>query len=128
MALETEGQHAGEFILAEPERRISRETVTVNVPASTTLPAGSVLGVVASGGDYVQYDNAETDGRETAVAILVDSVKNAEVTAQDVANVAVITRLAAVRRADLQYIAGTSAGDKTAAEVELASRFITVRD
>ncbi len=123
----TEGQHASEFILAEPERRISRETVTVNVPASTTLAAGSVLGVVASGGDYVQYDNAETDGRETAVAILVDNLKNDEVTAQDMTG-AVITRLAAVRRSDLRYIAGTSAGDKTAAEVELASRFITVRD
>ncbi len=123
----TEGQHAGEFILAEPERRISRETVTVNVPASTTLPAGSVLGVVALGGDYVQYDNAATDGRETAVAILVDNLKNEEVTAQDMTGV-VVTRLAAVRRADLRYIAGTSAGDKTAAEVELASRFITVRD
>lgn len=124
MASNTEGQHAGEFILSEGNGNISRENVTVTVPAAG-LPAGSVLGVVTSSGKYVPYDNAETDGRETAAAVLYNDFDAADVGDQ---SAAVVARLAEVRRSDLQYLAGTSANDKTAAEAELLTKNIVVRD
>lgn len=124
MASNTEGQHAGEFILSEGNGNISRENVTVTVPAAG-LPAGSVLGQVTSGGKYVEYDNAETDGRETAAAVLYNDFAAADVGDQPAA---VVARLAEVRRSDLKYKDGTSAGDKTAAEAELLSSLIVVRD
>lgn len=122
MASLTEGQHAGEFILAEPDQYISREIVTVTVPTGG-LEAGAVLGQLSATSKYVPYDNAETDGRETAAGILVGNLPDA-----GDATAAIVARLASVRRDDLQYLTGTSAGNKTAAEVELLARFITVRD
>ena len=122
MASLTEGQHAGEFILAEVDPYISREIVTVTVPTGG-LEAGAVLGQLSATDKYVPYDNADTDGRESAAGILVENLPDS-----GDATATIVARLAAVRRADLQYLTGTSAGDKTAAEVELLARFITVRD
>jgi hypothetical protein len=123
----TEGQHAGEFILHEPSPGISRENVTVTVPASTTLAPGMVLGQLSASGKYVPYDDDETDGRETAVAILFGELKNDQGSPQDMAGVAV-ARLAAVRKSDLQWASSVESAEKTAAYTDLASVFIIARD
>ena len=123
----SEGQHTGEFILAEPEPQISREKATVTIAASTKLEPGHVLAQLAADGNYVEYDNTGTDGSETAVAVLYGELENKELVPADIKGV-VIARLAAVRKADLQWASGLLAADKTAAYADLASVFIIARD
>ena len=123
MAALTETQHTGEFVLSEANGTRSRETVTVTVPTGG-LEAGSVLGQLAVGGKYVPYANADTDGRETAVAVLYSDLSGEG--AGDV-SAAVIARDAEVRTADLKYLSGTSANDQAAALVELAAVGIIAR-
>lgn len=110
----TETTHAGEFLLSEGNGAISRETVTV--AASAALPAGQVLGVVTATGEYAAYNNAATDGTETAVAVLYAPLAD---TAADRAAV-VIARLAEVAEARLT-------GLDAAAKADLAARNIFVR-
>lgn len=63
-----EGRHTGEYLLSEANGTRSREQVTVTL-SGTALPAGQVLGKLASG-KYVPYDNAASDGSNVAAAIL----------------------------------------------------------
>lgn len=123
MAL-TEGKYTGEFLLAEAPGTISRDTVTVRVAASATYPPGTVLGQLTSGGQYVPYDSAESDGREEAVAILYGEVANASLSPANVSAV-VINFGAEVRKADLVWETGV---DKTAAYAALAAFGIKARD
>lgn len=68
MTILTEQNHAAEFLLSEGDGHISRETVSVI--AGAALPAGQVLGIVAASGKYAPYDNAASDGTQSAAAIL----------------------------------------------------------
>lgn len=47
--------------------------VTV-APTDTEVPVGTVMGQVTADKMYYQYDNAKTDGRETAKVILGEAV------------------------------------------------------
>lgn len=124
----TEGQHTGEFILAEPETKISRETVTVTVAAATKLEPGHVLAKLAATGKYVEYDNAGSDGSEAAAAILYGECDNSDGVAPADFTGVVIARLASVRKSDLQWNSGVDASGKTAAYADLAAVMIIARD
>lgn len=125
MAL-TETKHAGEFILAEAPGTISRETVTVTVAATTTLPPGMVLGRITVGGKYVPYANGAADGSETARGILYSALENTTGAPADFDGV-IVTRIAEVRSADLDWN-GQLAAAITAGLVDLEARSVIGRD
>ena len=124
----TEGRHPGEFIIAEPEPKISRETVTVTVATATKLEPGHVLAKLAASGKYVEYDNAGTDGSETAYGILYGECDNSAGEAPADMTGVVLTRMAVVRKADLQWNSDVDAGGKTAAYADLAANYVMARD
>lgn len=120
----TEGRYAGEFLISEGPGTISREAANVDVPASTTLEPGHVLGVVTATGHYAPYDDANSDGTETAAAILCGPrlVNDAAIMATQAA--AVIARLAEVRADDLQWDTGV---DEAGGTTDLAALLIIAR-
>lgn len=124
----TEGQHTGEFILSESPGTISRDQVTVTVPTGRTLAAGHVLARLSATGKYVPYDNAGSDGSESARGILYSELDNSEgLSGTDMAGV-VINFGAEVRKADLQWESGLVDADKTAAYSDLAVYGVKARD
>jgi len=102
MAL-SEGKYTGEFILTELDGTISRDTVTITVPAATLLKPGQVLGVLTIGGKYVPYDDANTDGSGTAKAINYAPLDNSGSVAPVDFEAVVIDFAAEVRGADLVW-------------------------
>ena len=72
MATQTETRHAGEFLISEMNGYGSREEVTIL--SGQNLAAGSILGKITSGGKYKAYDNALSDGAQSAAGILYDAV------------------------------------------------------
>ncbi len=122
MVAKTDHLGAGAFIKSEANGDLSRETVTI-VSGSGKLIAGTVLGQITVGGKYKPYDNNNSDGSETAKAILVYDV---DATSEDVAAV-VIVRLAEVWTNRLQWAASVLVGEKAPAYVELATTNVIVR-
>jgi len=64
---------------SETPKRIlaSDHTIVTSVTVASgegVLEAGTVLGKVTASGKYAAYDNAASDGTQTAVAILADKV------------------------------------------------------
>lgn len=116
--MQTEKNHAGEFLLSEANGDRSREVVTI--AAGHDLVAGTVLGKVTAGGEYAPYDDTETDGTETAVAILWDAVNTSATGLNAAADRLVIARDATV---DMQRLTGYDA----AAEPNLEAVGIIVR-
>lgn len=114
MTTRYEPNHQGEFLQSEGNGYISREEVTLAI-TTVDLAPGTVLGVNASG-NYAPYDNAATDGTQTAKAILYRGVKASTTTQPGL----VIARLAEVKEALL-------VGYDAAAGAELASAFIFAR-
>jgi len=115
MATLTEARRTGEFIISEANGTRSREVVTI-AAAAGAMVAGTVLSKLDADGKYVEYDNAGTDGTQTAAAILYAAVGNA---AADQTAV-VIVRDAEV---DEALLTGIDAGGK----VDLAAVGIIVR-
>ena len=68
----TEAQYPGAFILSEGPGVISRDRVTI--ASGQNLAAGTVLGKITASGLFAAYDNAATDGTQTAAAILYAAV------------------------------------------------------
>lgn len=126
MSVKTEGQHTGEFIVTESPGTLSRDKVTVTVPANTTLQAGHVLAQLAATGKYVEYDNAGTDGSEDAAAVLFDELVNATGAPVDLPGV-VLNWGAEVREADLQWKSGLTDNDKAAGLADLRALGIKAR-
>lgn len=126
MGEKTELAHAGEFLVSEGNGTISRDKGTVTVPASSTLQAGTVLGQLSADDSFVQYDNAETDGREDAAGVLYNELVNEDTEEADV-EATVIVRDAEVREDDLIFEDGTSAEDIAAALVDLKALGIIAR-
>jgi hypothetical protein len=124
MEAKTEGQYASEFLLSEANGRLSRDNVTVTVPANTTLKAGAVLGKLSSSGKYVAFDDAATDGSEDVAGILYDNQVNDTNADVDV-TAAVVNKDAEVRAADLQWENGV---DEDAGTTGLLALGIKARD
>lgn len=122
MVAKTDHLGAGAFIKSEAPGDLSRETVTI-ASGSGKLLAGTVLGKVTATGKYKPYDNDNTDGTQTAAAILVYDV---DATSADVAAV-VIVRLAEVWTSRLQWAASVLLAEKAPAYVELATTYVIVR-
>jgi hypothetical protein len=116
-----EGRHAGEFIVAEGNGTISRESVTLL--SGEHLDAGAVLGKVTASGKFKALDPAAIDGSEAAAAILYDAV---DASAADTDGVAIV-RLAEVHGGELVWPDGITAGERTTALGELAALTIIAR-
>lgn len=122
MVAKTDHLGAGAFIKSEANGDLSRETVTI-VSGSGKLIAGTVLGQITVGGKYKPYDNNNSDGSETAKAILVYDV---DATSAD-ATAVVIVRLAEVWTSRLVWAASVLTGEKAPAYTELATANVIVR-
>lgn len=116
-----EGRYAGEFVVAEGNGTISRETITVL--AGQTLEAGTVLGKITASGKYRILDPAATSGAETAAGILYGPV---DASAGDAPGVAIL-RLAEVNAAELVWPDGITSNERTAALAELTALSIIAR-
>jgi hypothetical protein len=114
--------HTGGYLITEEAGDISREAVVV-ASGEGKLRPGTVLAKLTADGKHVVYDNAGTDGSETAAAILWDGV---DATAAD-APAVVTARLATVNAAELVWKDGLDAAGKTAGLADLATRFIIAR-
>lgn len=124
----TERQHTGEFIVDEPSTKISRQKVTVTVAASTRLQPGHVLAKLSASGKYVEYDNSGSDGSEAAAGVLYGELDNSAGGAPADFTGVVVTRLAAVRKADLKWFSGAVDADKTAAYADMATSLLIAVD
>ena len=120
----SESARPADFLVAEAPGTISRDTVTVTVPANTTFAAGRVLGQLTATGKYVAYDDGNSDGSEDAAAVLYGPLVND--TGAPVDQKGVIVNFAAeIRKADLVWEVGV---DKTKAYADLAARGVKARD
>lgn len=72
----TEGKHPGEFLISEAAGKLSRDQVTVTVPAGATYSPGQVLGQITADDKYAAYDDAASDGTETAAGVLYGELVN----------------------------------------------------
>lgn len=124
MSTKTEGKHTGEFLISEAPGTLSRDTVVVTVPANTTYQPGTVLGKLSANAKHVIYDNAGSDGSESAAAILYDEVRN-ETDAPVDLDATVINKDAEVRTADLVW--DDKDNDAAAGLVDLRSLGIKAR-
>ena len=122
MVAKTDHLGAGAFIKSEANGDLSRETVTI-ASGSGKLNAGTVLGQITVGGKYKPYDNDNSDGSQTAKAILVYDV---DATSADAVAV-VIVRHAEVWADRLQWASTVLTAEKTAAYTELATTNVIVR-
>jgi hypothetical protein len=119
MSVETEGRHAGEFLLSENNRTISRKNVTI--ASGENVVAGQVLGKITATGKYAAYDNGAGDGTQAAAGIALD---NYDASSADVEGVAIVRDAEVIKEA-LTYL--TSA-DESAAITDLEALGISVRD
>lgn len=102
MSTKTEPNHPFEFIVSEAPGALSRDQVTVTVPANTTLRGGSVMGQISATEKYTQYDDANTDGSEDAAGVLGNELANDTDAPVDV-QATIVNLNAEVRRASLQF-------------------------
>ncbi len=98
----TEGPHTAEFVVAESPGTISRDKVTVTVPANTTYKPGLVLGRITATGKYVAYNNGAADGSEVAAGVLYGELRNETGAAADKAGV-ILNWSCEVRKVDLDW-------------------------
>lgn len=111
-----------EIIIDEPPGRHGRDNITL-ATGSGKVEAGTVVGKVTATGRFKPYDNAASDGSETAFGA---TLYDADATAAD-ATVSAITRESSLDIHQLKWKAGTDDAAKAAAAVDLAARFIVLR-
>lgn len=117
---------AGGFIISEANPYRTREKITIagGTGGAGVLYAGTVLGKITSGGQYVPSPVSGGDGSQTAVAILWDDV---DATDGDVL-AAVVARDCEVRAADIRFDASVDTDlEKAAKYDQLAAVGIIVR-
>ena len=121
MTVLTQPRAAGEYLVSWcDEGSISSEMVTIT---GGNYAAGTVLGKVTADGKYKLHDAAQTDGSQTAIAILY-----AAVDASSADKLGVITaRLAEVNGAEITWKSGISNSNKVAGIASLATQNIIVR-
>jgi hypothetical protein len=122
----TEPHRRGGFLISEAEGTRSREVGAFTNAGSVdlALPAGLVIGQLAADGSLVGYTNTGTLGAQTAIGVLWD---NLTIPPGVTATETYIARDAEVNAAELQYVAGDVAADKTAALADLRSIGIVAR-
>jgi Bacteriophage lambda head decoration protein D len=117
----TETTHPGGFLVWEAFRDYTREVVTI---ATGTLDPGTVLGKVTASGSYAAHDPGQTDGTETAVAVLWGKV---DASGGDTPGVALVRGPAIVNRHDLVFAGTPSEPEIEAAHASLLEAGILVR-
>ena len=114
MATLTEGMHTGEYVISEANGHLSRDQVTIK--AGEKMSAGTVV-ALHTGGSYVAYNGAGSDGADTAKGVLYAGVDATDAAAPGVIH----SRLCEVNGADLT---GLDAGAVT----DLAATYVIVRN
>ncbi|HRE44767.1 MAG TPA: head decoration protein [Terricaulis sp.] len=119
----TEGAYPEEVILSEANGHRSRESVTL--ASGQNLKAGTVLGIVTSGGAYAIADNSTpaSNGTQTAKAILLRDCDASSAAKRAL----VLRRDAEVKRDALTFHADADGTDITALIGHLAAEGIIVR-
>ena len=122
----TEPRRRGGFLVSEADGTRSREVGKFinSGTADLSLPAGLVIGQLTADGSWGGYTNTGTLGEQTASGVLWDNII---VPAGGTISATYIARDAEVNAAELQYVAGDSAADKTAALVDLRALGIIAR-
>jgi len=116
---QTEGNHAGEFIVSEVNIDMCREVVTVILGA--TVVAGTVMGKITASGKYTELAPAAGDGSEVAAGVLFDGVD----TTADIDGI-IIKNLAVVNNKELDW-GSADAGQQTTAIAELKTLNVFVK-
>lgn len=127
MASLNERTYSGEFLISDLDGRGSRDEGIVTVGAGATMLPATVLGKITATGKYVPYDDRDTDGRETAVAILFGpTLDNSDGGAPtDYPETVIVNWTAEVRKDLLQWVEGASQANGLA---DLAALGIKGRD
>jgi len=112
----TEGQHRGEYIAWEANPTYCRESVTVE--NGQTLKPGHVLGQSSSSGEYKEYNPANADGSETAIAVCYDHVD----ASAGAVTAPITARNTTVNRAELVWFSGATESEKATGVDELAAQ------
>lgn len=115
---------AGEYIISESPGSRSRDQVTVEAAAlSTLLLAGTVLAKRTSTGEYARFAVGGADGTGTAVAIAHRTIPSGAAAKRTTVN----SRDMEANGNKLTWPAGITGPQKTAAEAQLAQQGIIVR-
>lgn len=121
MAQLNETRGTANFLVSEANGMYrSREAVTVAAGASPGLLAGTILGKLDSGGNYVRYDPSLSTGADDVSGILFEA-------AVGTGKKTVIVRDCEVNGAHLIYSAGADATAKATANAALKALGIIVR-
>jgi len=124
MSTKTEGKHPSEFIVSEGPGTVSRDTVTVTVPAGETYVPGTVLGQNTTTEKYRAYDDAASDGHDVAAGIPFGECDNADGLVATDFDAVIINWSAEVRAADLVWGEGV---DEDGGLADLAALGIKAR-
>lgn len=108
------------FIVSEANGYLSRDVGNVAAGAAPGLVAGTLLGKLTSGGNYVAYDPAANTGAQTIAGILFEG-------AVGTVKRTVFARDGEVNGAHLIYQAGADAAAKATANAALKALGIVVR-
>ncbi|EHL97712.1 hypothetical protein HMPREF9946_03995 [Acetobacteraceae bacterium AT-5844] len=116
----------GAFLVSEANGTRSRDTVLMKNTGSTdlVLDAGLVLATLTADGSAVPFDNAGTDGSETATCILYGQ---AIVPAGGEKRVTIVSRDAEVNASELVWADGVDDAGKAAALADLLTQGIVAR-
>jgi hypothetical protein len=109
MSVITERQHTGDFILSEANGTLSRDTVTVTVPAGEIYSPGLVLGKITATGKYVGRDENAGTGEQDAAGLLYGECNNEDGGAPADFSAVILNRDAEVRGPGVDANGGTEA-------------------
>ncbi|MCD1266063.1 hypothetical protein B5M44_19130 [Shinella sumterensis] len=121
MATLYEKRGTANFLVSEANGMYrSRDEVTVAAGSAPGLLAGTILGKLTSGGNYVAYDPGASSGAQTIAGILFEA-------AVGTVKRTVVTRDCEVNGAHLIYQAGANDAAKATANAALKALGIIVR-
>lgn len=121
MAQLNETRGTANFLVSEANGMYrSREVGTVAAGAAPGLTAGTLLGKLTAGGNYVRYDPAGEDGSQTIAAILFEA-------AVGTVKKTLVVRDCEVNGAHLIYQTGANDAAKATANAALKALGIIVR-
>jgi hypothetical protein len=121
MDINVKGPGTAGFIVSEANGYLSRESVTVDGTAAA-LEAGTILGKVTVGGNYVRHAAGATNGSENEAGILYEGIGLGET-----AERTIVARSAEVNGSELIYEIGADATQITTSDAALAALGIIVR-
>lgn len=121
MAQLSETRGAASFLVSEANGMYrSRDVGVVAAGSAPGLLAGTILGKLTSGGNFVTYDPAASNGAQTIAAILFEA-------AIGTVKCTLVTRDCEVNGAHLVYQAGANDAAKATANTALKALGIIVR-